>query len=77
MAVCVAAILAGPFESLRGQDRRVPELRPVSSDPITVRMIGTPRTYTKLLPSSRALGGILHVQASFCCVIMTAGVNAP
>jgi hypothetical protein len=77
MAVCVAAILTGPFESLRGQDRRVPELRPLSSDPITVRMSEHHARYTKLLPSSRALGGILHVQASFCCVMMTARVKAP
>jgi hypothetical protein len=43
-AVLVAAIFAGPLESLRGQDRRIPELRPLNSDPITVRMIGqTPR----------------------------------
>ena len=45
MAVLAAAILGGPLESLRGQDRRVPELRPLNSDPINVRMIGqTPRT---------------------------------
>jgi general secretion pathway protein D len=45
MTVLAAAILGGPLESLRGQDKRVPELRPSSSDPITLRMIGqTPRT---------------------------------
>jgi general secretion pathway protein D len=45
IAVLAAAILAGQAGSLRAQDRRAPELRPVNSDPISFRMIGqTPAT---------------------------------
>src|SRR5215475_7617489 len=45
MALLVAAILIGPLEALHGQDKRAPELRPLNSNPITVRMVGqTPFT---------------------------------
>jgi hypothetical protein len=45
MAILVATILIGPLECLRGQDKRTPELRPLNSNPITVRIIEqTPRT---------------------------------
>ena len=45
MALLVAAILISPLEALHGQDKRAPELRPLNSNPITVRMIGqTPHT---------------------------------
>jgi hypothetical protein len=45
MALLVAAILIGPLEALHGQDKPAPELRPLNSNPITVRMIGqTPNT---------------------------------
>jgi general secretion pathway protein D len=46
----VAAIFAGPVQSLRGQERRVPELRPLNTDPITLRVIGqSPRTIYETL----------------------------
>jgi hypothetical protein len=45
MALLIAAILIGPLAFLRGQDKRTPELWPLNSNPITVRIIGqTPRT---------------------------------
>jgi hypothetical protein len=45
MAILVATILIGPLEFLRAQDKRTPELRPLNSNPITVRIIEqTPRT---------------------------------
>jgi hypothetical protein len=56
MALLVAVILMVPLEALRGQDKRAPELRPLNSNPITVRMIGqTPHTLSRPLPSSRTL----------------------
>lgn len=41
IALFVAAILAGPL-SLRGQDKGVPELRPLYPHPITLHLHGQP-----------------------------------
>ena len=45
MAVLAAAVLTGPVAPLRGQDKSLPELRPLNSDPINLRVTNqTPRT---------------------------------
>lgn len=45
MAVLAAAVLTGPIAPLRGQDKSLPELRPLDSDPINLRVTNqTPRT---------------------------------
>lgn len=45
MAVLAAAVLTSPVAPLRGQDKSLPELRPLNSDPINLRVTNqTPRT---------------------------------
>jgi hypothetical protein len=64
IVLLVAAVLGDPGGPLRAQDNRVPELRPLSSDPITVRMEGqTPRNLYETIARFAGINVLLNGKA--------------